>query len=126
MCVLYYILHKESFLVIAEELELKELMGERDEKSHGLGPSAFPKQIKREEALQKQPTGFKSVHTDQKLATVRFEQGAALQKYVSEDLQLLDEQVKSMMEKKPKHDSRGQNLQGMWKKRKCDYHYRSH
>ena len=87
----------ESFLAIAEELELKELMGKRDEKSQEFGRSAFPKQIECEEALQKRPAGFKSFHTDHKLTSVKFEQREPLQKYVTEELQELDDQVKSMM-----------------------------
>ena len=75
-------------------------MGQSDEKPQEFGPSSFAKQIRPEVALQKQATGFKSVHTDRKFKIVEnnFEQTVALQKYVTEGLQELDEQVKSMME----------------------------
>ena len=87
----------DSFLAIAEELKLKGLMGQSDEKPQEFAPSSFPKQIRPEVALA---TGFKIVHTDKELKIVEnnFEQTEALQKYVTEDLQELNEQVKSMME----------------------------
>ena len=91
---------QDFFLAIAEELKLKGLMGQsetKDEKAQEFDPSIFPKQMRPQVAVQKQPTGFKSAHADQKLTSV-FERTVAIQNFITEDLQELDEQVKSMME----------------------------
>jgi len=87
----------DFFLALAEELELEGLMRQSDEKPQEVDPSEVAKQMK---PVKKEPAGFKSVCTDQKLSIVEnnFEETVAIPKYVTEGLQELDEQVKSMME----------------------------
>ena len=87
----------DSFLAIAEDLKLKGLMGQSDEKSQKIDPSAFPKQMRPKVDVQRQSAGFKGAHTDLKLEN-NFEETTEIKKYITEDLQKLDEQVKSMME----------------------------
>ena len=75
-------------------------MGQSNEKPPEFYPSEVPKQMRPEVVVKKESASFKSACTDQKLQSVEnnFEQTIAIQKYVTEDLQELDEQVKSMME----------------------------
>ena len=56
--------------------------------------------MRHKEAVQKQSVGFKSVQTDRNLTCVEsnFEKIVPIPKYDLEDLQKLDEQVKSMMQ----------------------------
>ena len=91
----------DAFLAIAEELQLKGLTGQseaKDEKPQEFDPRTFPKEMRPKVAVQRQPTGSKSGPTDKQSVENNFEQTVAIPKYVIEDLQELDEQVKSMME----------------------------
>ena len=57
----------DSFFAIAEELKLKGLMGQsdvKDEKPQEFDPSTFPKQMRPQVAVQRQPAGFKSPQYD--------------------------------------------------------------
>ena len=57
----------DSFFAISEELKLKGLMGQsdvKDEKPQEFDPSTFPKQMRPQVAVQRQPAGFKSPQYD--------------------------------------------------------------
>ena len=95
----------DSFLAIAEELKLKGLMRQTEEKFQESFTSPVPMPTRMNPTVkqdQKQPTNSKSICTDQQLLNVdnNFEQRVEMSKYVSGDvyLQELDQQVKSMME----------------------------
>ena len=102
----------DSFLAIAEELKLKGLMGQTpdiyEEKPQEFNSSSPPMQRKPKTVVQidpKQPptSSFKSVWTDQQVANIdnNFEQTMTTAKYITGDLEELDEQVKSMKENSP-------------------------
>ena len=102
----------DSFLAIAEELKLKGLMGQTpdiyEEKPQEFNSSSPPMQRKPKRVVQidpKQPptSSFKTVWTDQQVANIdnNFEQTMTTAKYITGDLEELDEQVKSMMENSP-------------------------
>ena len=102
----------DSFLAIAEELKLKGLMGQSrdidEEKPQEFNSSSLPMQRKPKRVVQiypKQPptSSFKTVWTEQQVANIdnNFEQTMTTAKYITGDLEELDEQVKSMMENSP-------------------------
>ena len=95
----------DSFLAIAEELKLKGLMGQNDSKRENTqkelysSPNAKKTEIK---PVLKQATTSMNVSADQQLINVDYDhhdQIVAIPKYLSGNLQGLDEQVKSMIEK---------------------------
>ena len=95
----------DSFLTIADELKLKGLMGQtcdldeenpKESNSSSLLMPIEPKVVVKSD--NKQPSTLKCA--DQQLVNIdnNFDQIMTLTKYATEDLQELDEQVKSMME----------------------------
>ena len=98
----------DSFLAIAEELKLKGLTGQNcnldEEKPKESNSSSLPMQFEPKAVVKsdnRQPSSLK--HADQQLVNIdkSVDQMMTLTKYATEDLQELDEQVKSMMENSP-------------------------
>ena len=93
----------DSFLAIAEELKLKGLMGQTDDKEEQsqnlyVSPNSMQTEIKPVVKLDKrQPARFKSVYKEKQpmSADKNVDQ---ISKYFSGDFQELDDQVKSLME----------------------------
>ena len=89
----------DSFLAIAEELKLKGLMEQSDERPKEFKSSSLPFEMEPKSSFEIDQ-GFKSISTNNQIINIdqNFEPTIAMRKYASEDLQELDEQVKSMME----------------------------
>ena len=109
----------ESFLVIAEELQLKGLMGQTDdgekrtennctnETSEQMNPKPFRKKEKL--ILTNEPNLDPNVKQEPPNVENNYEGSVSIPKFVSGDLQELEEKVKSMMENGQNISSNGRN-----------------
>ena len=91
----------DSFLVIAEELKLRGLMGKTDERAQDLDTEKYvqPKLVPTSNNEPKLTKTHTKKGLDRKTGTLEDNKTIALANYQSADLDQLEEMVKSMMEK---------------------------